>query len=523
MGPRSATAATPDADSQSSPAGTPPRTGATPTVEGAIACRALVDGRDPIHGAVRPAAVRVGDPVAARVRAAGRAAVAAQVWRISPFAAEIVRSPALGAISVGDALELTLRVGASETTLRRVPIVGFREERGRELVALRWAPDAAPTDEAAGEKRAASRWECGVEYVPTGVTPSAVKYSDFIHFRIAEISRTGMRLVTSLRNKFLVPGVAFEATCAFPTVGEVRVAFRVVHVRVVSEGGKEALALGTTYAVRDARSLERIGQYLLQFGAGTTMTELRATGFPVRESHRAVDFGFAQTPEEYREVLALRRLAYVHAKKASADVKDVDMGDGFDASSRIVFARHAGRMVASVRLMFPRAATDRLKHEDYLALPSLPPRDQIVEASKACTHPDFRGGDLFYRMMNLAALTTMQAGRRFILMSCTQSLLPVYSKLGFRPIRAEYVHPSMRLAHQVLIAEVAHMVGGVHMNPVVWHLVDGPGLWDFACRCDVVPRTRWLDARVAFYKLFAPVARLVEPFALRRIARLSRR
>lgn len=522
MGSRSATAAAPDASSPSAPASEPPHAGAL-TAEGTIACRALLGGRDPIHGAVAPAAVRAGDPVVARVRAPGGAEVAVQVWRISPLAVEIVRTPALGAIAVGDALDLTLRVGASETTLRRVPVVGVHEERGRELVALRWAPDEA-TIAPAGEKRAASRWACGAEYVPTGVMPNAVRYSDFIHFRIAEISRTGMRLVTSLRNKFLVPGVAFEATCAFPTVGEVRIAFRVVHARVVSDGGKEALALGTTYAVRDARSLERIGQYLLQFGAGTTMTELRATGFPVRASHRAVDFGFVQTPEDYREVLALRRLAYVHAKKASADVKDVDMGDGFDACSRIVFARHAGRIVASVRLMFPREATDRLKHEDYVALPdSLPPRDQIVEASKACTHPDFRGGDLFYRMMNLAALTTMQAGRRYILMSCTPSLLPVYAKLGFRPIRAEYVHPSMRLAHQVLIAEVAHMVGGQGVNPVIWHLVDGPALWDFSCRCGVVPRTRWLDARVAFYKLFAPVARLVEPFLLRRLAAGRRR
>jgi predicted GNAT family N-acyltransferase len=513
---RSATAATPRPSSSSDPTGEPSPIGVL-AVEGTIPCRALVDGRDPIHGAIAPADVRVGDPVVARVRAAGGAELAAQVWRISPLAAEIVRAPALGAISVGDTLDLTLRVGGSETTLRRVPVVGVHEERGRELLALRWAPEDAPRA-VGSEQRAASRWACGAEYLPTGVMPSAVRYNDFIHFRIAEISRTGMRLVTSLRNKFLVPGVSFEATCAFPTVGEVRIAFRVVHARVVAEGGKEALALGTTYAVRDARSLERIGQYLLQFGAGTTMSELRATGFPVRASSRAVDFGFVRTPEEYREVLALRRLAYVHAKKASADVKDVDMGDGFDARSRIVYARHAGRIVASVRLMFPRDATDALKHEEYLALPGLPPRDQIVEASKACTHPDFRGGDLFYRLMHLAALTTMQAGRKHILMSCTRALLPVYCKLGFRPFRAEYVHPSMGIAHQVLLAEVSHMVCGVHMSPLVWHLIDVKGLWDFACRCGVVRRTRWLDARVALYRLFAPIAWIVRPLVLRRLA-----
>jgi hypothetical protein len=62
------------------------------------------------------------------------------------------------------------------------------------------------------------------------------------------------------------------------------------------------------------------------------------------------------------------------------------------------------------------------------------------------------------------------------------------------------------------------------MNPIVWHLVDGPALWAFARRCGAARPSRWLDFRVAVYRLFKPLALLVEPFYARRIAaRLGRR
>jgi predicted GNAT family N-acyltransferase len=479
---------------------------------------AFLGARDPVHGAVAPADVRAGDPIVARVRLAeGGREIPAQVWRISPVAVELVRTLPLAALAVGSRVALSLRLGASETRLDQVEVSALRSERGRDLVALRWVSGAAEADEDAGEKRAASRWTCGTEFVPTGVAPNAVRYDDFVHFRIVDISRTGMRLVTSLRNKFLLPGVSFEATVTFPTMGEARVAFRVVHARVVQEGAKKVLALGVTYALGSRRAGELIGQYLLQFGPGASLAQLRETGFEVVSSSRALEFGCVRTDEEYREVLELRRLAYVHAKKASADVKDVDMADDFDARSRILVAKYRGRVVASARLMFPRHAEDALKHEEFLSLPAtLPPRDEIVEISKVCTHPAFRGSDLFYGILKQAALTVVQSGRKWFLMSCTDSLLPVYAKVGLRKIGAGYLHPTMKLAHHVCLGDVAGMIAGKRINPIVWNVVIGHELYDFAARCGAVPRTAWWRLRVRLWRLFRPLGYLAVALHARR-------
>lgn len=464
--------------------------------------------RDPVHGPIVPADVRVGDPISARITLPDGAEVTAPVWRISPLGVDIVRTPALADVGSGDALRVSLRVGDSVSTFPSVRVAAVRSDARRELLSVSLVRAEAELDgeAAAGEKRVAARWRCGQEYLPTGVAQNSVRYDDHVHFRIADISRHGMQLVTSLRNKFLVPGARFEATCAFPTVGEVRLAMQVVNARVVHGGGRAQLGLGVVYEAVDRRGRERIAQYVLRFGPGTSVRELRANGFELRCISRAFDFGCVRTDAEYREVLALRKLAYVHAGKLAADAREEDMADAFDLQSRILVARHQGRVVASVRLMFPQGPTDVLKHADYLELPdSLPARDRLVEVSKACTHPDFRGSDLFYSMMKLTALTTVQSGREFIFMSCTDGLLPIYRKLGMRKVGTSYVHPTMRIEHHLMIGDAARLIAGDGMNPLFWNVVIGKDLWSFARRCGVVSRSAALAARVAVRRIFAPL------------------
>jgi hypothetical protein len=471
-----------------------------------------------VHGSIHPADVRPGDPVAARTRpsvARDRRDVPVQVWRLSPLGVELVRPAALGAVQVGTRIDLAIQIGNDRTTFTGLEVAAVHEERGRTLLAARWR-DA---DELRGDRarrRLGARWACQPDYLPTGIAPGAVRYGDFVHFRIAEISKTGMQLLTSMRNKFLVPGATFEATCAFPTLEQVKIAFRVVQARLVEDGRKQALSLGVTWEAQGDRAAEVIGQYLLQFGPGASPEQLRAEGFRVRSTSVAFDFGSVRTEEEYAEVLALRRLAYIHAKKVAPDASPEQMGDEFDARSRIITARYRGRLIGSTRVVFARSETDRLKHDDYVELPAwLPPRTEIIESSKTCTHPDFRGNDLFYSLLKHMALVTFQARRRWLLMSCTDGLRPLYKKLGCKDVGVTYVHPTMGIKHHVMIGDVLSMlVGG--MNPIAWNLAIGPDLWRYAKRCGVIPRSAWLEVKIRLIQLLKPVAMLVDARSRRR-------
>jgi hypothetical protein len=477
--------------------------------------------RASVHGSIHPADVRPGDPITARARlssARERGELPVQVWRVSPLGVELVRSGVLADVRAGDRIDLGLRIGYDSTRFTALEISAVHEEHGRTLAAARWCDADEPRGDRA-RRRLGARWRCQPEYLPTGIAPGAVRYGDFVHFRVAEISRSGMQLLTSLRNKFLVPGTTLDATCAFPTLDQVKISFRVVQARVVEDGGKRSLLLGTTWEAQGTHAAETIGQYLLQFGPGASPDQLRAEGLRVRSTSRAFDFGSVSSEEEYAEVLALRRLAYVHAKKVAPDSPLENMGDEFDARSRIVTARYRGRLVGSTRVVFAKTDGDRLKHDDYVQLPDwLPPRTQIIESSKTCTHPDFRGSDLFYSLLKQMAIVTLGAQRRWLLMSCTDSLRKLYKKLGCVDVGVTYVHPTMGIKHHVMLGDVLSMVVG-GMNPIAWNLAVGPDLWRYAKRCGVVPRSRWLELRIRLIQLLKPVALLVDASMQRRAER----
>lgn len=478
-------------------------------------------GQSSVHGSIHPADVRPGDPIAGRARlssARDGADTPVQIWRVSPLGVELVRPPPLADAGPGTRIDLTLQLGLDRARFGALEIASVHVERGRTLLAARWCDADEPRADRA-QRRLGVRWRCQPEYLPTGIAPSTVRYADFVHFRVAEISRTGMQLLTSMRNKFLVPGTTLEATCSFPTLEQVQLGLRVVRARVVEDGGKQALSIGVTWEARGARAIETIGQYLLQFGPGATPEQLRAEGLEVRSTSRAFDFSSVGTEEEYAEVLALRRLAYVHARKVSPEAPPAQMGDDFDSCSRIITARYRGRLVGSTRVVFPRTDTDRLKHDDYVLLPAwLPPRSEIIESSKTCTHPEFRRGDLFYSLLKQMAIVTLGAGRRWLLMSCTDGLRPLYRKLGCVDVGVTYVHPTMGLRHHVMIGDVLSMlVGG--MNPIAWNLAIGPDLWRYAKRCGVIPRSAWLEAKVRLIQLLKPVAMIVDARMRRRAER----
>ncbi len=461
-----------------------------------------------VHGQIRPADVRPGDPILARARRAearNGPEVDVQVWRVSPLGVELVRAPALGEVRPGTKLDLTLQIGRDLVAFRAVPIAGEHEERGRALLSARWA-DAEDWRGDRERRRIGARWRTAAEYRAAGIAPSPVGYDDWVHFRIVEISRTGMQLHTSLRNKYLVPGTTFRAACTFPTLPEVDVELRVVQARVVSEGEKDVLCVGVTWSTRSARAMDTIGQYVLRFAPGASPRRLRAEGFRVKSEARVFDIGSVRDEEDYREVLALRRAAYVAAGKASPDAPDEQMGDALDARSRIVTARYNGRLVGSIRVTFPRTEADRLGHEEFCQLPrSFPARTEVVEMSRACTDPEFRGSDLFYAVTKQAALIAIQAKRRWILMSCTDELHALYRKLGLRDLGITCVHPATGKRVHVLLGDAVSMITG-GMNPIAWNVVIGPELYAYAKLCGVVPRRPWLDLRIRALRLLKPLA-----------------
>nr|WP_281720562.1 hypothetical protein [Nitrosomonas nitrosa] len=317
-----------------------------------------------IHNPFLPADIYTGDPVSARLRVDDTTGEFNQlpVWKISPLGVELLATQQnFCNWKPGMHVDLILTIGKQHSEFRNVTVSTVTKNHDRTLLGISW-PRSKITHYPIVDQRTAKRFICGSDFFPTGIFNNSIRYKDFIYFRIQDISSTGMQLLTSLRNKLIVPGMTFESTCSFPMENQVQISIKIVNTRIVTSNGKVYLSLGVAHDARKEHVLTTIGQYLLQFGSGASLQELREAGFRVKSSSRAFNFGYAKSEEEYQQVLELRRIAYVHASKVSSDTSAKSMADEFDAKSRILIALYHSRVIGSVRLIFPQSNLATLKH-----------------------------------------------------------------------------------------------------------------------------------------------------------------
>ena len=95
-----------------------------------------------------------------------------------------------------------------------------------------------------------------------------------------------------------------------------------------------------------------ICDYLL-FARNWTPSMLRATGFHSKRVKGHLRFPTVKTMEDYAEVLHLRRDAYVSAGKRPEGTRPEKMSTPLDGMSRILMARHHGKLVGTLTFSFP--------------------------------------------------------------------------------------------------------------------------------------------------------------------------
>jgi predicted GNAT family N-acyltransferase len=438
----------------------------------------LVGRATSVHGNITPADVFSGKKSSVVIkRPADKGGdTVAQIWHMSPFGIEIVEQTDVS-WDLGDTVQLAFSAGQQEMHYSG-QIVSVRKGKGhRRLVGLRFHKEQRSP---AIDTRQNTRWECDPIYQPTGAANNVLRFNDMIYFHIKNISRDGMLVHTSLRNKHLLPGTWLDTVVTFPCVGQANFRMRVNHVREISVGGSPFLAVGLDIKSNKARAMALCGQYLLQFGSferqAPSMAELRKQGFFVQSSAKAIDFGYVRTQKEYEEVLDLRHRVFRSVIPEGAIVDPGGWTDVFDSRARILTGRYRGKIVASCRIVF-HESSDTLENESLAKLPeSLPPREYIVESGRVCTDPDFRGNDLLIGLFRFLFLTVVESGRKYILSNCTDNLLHLYERVGNLRTGAHFVHKTDGKKHHILLADVRRVLLGLDVSPLYWAALVYP-LW----------------------------------------------
>ena len=355
------------------------------------------------------------------------------------------------------------------------------------------------------ERRRQIRWLCSDDFHPTGVASNPSRFNDFLLFRVVDISRSGMRLLTSLRNNFIVRGMKFDAIVSFPMISQITVSVTVQNVSFTSVNEKEYLSIGTSLDDLDRSELSIIAQYMIQFGDVDSIREFRESGFRHANIGGRLEFGVVRTEEDYREVLNLRHLAYLADQKISGGTEVAEVSDIHDSRARIIFCRFRGRMVATARLTFHELG-DVTEHEEFIPWPSeFPRRDESVEVTRACTHPEFRRTGLFFSLLRQVVVTATQAGRKWVVTSSTEDLVPLYEFVGLKNVGLTYHHPELNnLKHVVLVGSMHDALSGRTVGPTAWNQVWRDAL-AYTNLANVPVHDTLSRVRIAFYRAVGPL------------------
>lgn len=482
---------------------------------------------DLIHSPFYPADVYAGERLYARVELPrqGNARLLLPVWRLSPLGVELLVTPemreGLKGVETGTPINLSIEIAKQFCEFRGLVVFSRHQQGDRPLIGIRWCmpeEDSRGDGEMHLERRGQRRWLCGAEFMPTGIAPNPVRFNDFIHFRVVDVSRGGMQVWTSLRNKYLIPGMVLDSVISFPMCAQLGVKLKVMHARITSKEGKDYLALGTQMVSPDRRVLDAIGQYVFQFGPKTSVKELREHGFKLRDVSQGVEYGYVRTEQEYLEVLKLRRLAYASAGKMSPDTPLEEVADLYDSRARILIARYRGEIVATIRLMFHNPE-DSFEHETHLKLPEgLPRKDEMVEVTRAAVHPDFRQCDLLYGLISRLIITMTQAKRRWLLSSADDHMIGLYQKLGAKLLNVRYKHQLLgNLDHELFLIDVYGAISGAGVNVFVWNAYLA-NVTAYVQDQEFVQFMPMVNLRMSMYRLFRPLTPLVFSVVRRRRA-----
>ena len=460
---------------------------------------------DSLHGPFFPADVRQGQNVSAKLSVENEQfSHDLNVWRLSPLGVELLNDKDVE-IHRGQKVSVTLNLGDQSSQFNGLIVDSIQNISGREILGIRLVVDPIPFSGGA-ERRKRKRWSTSNQFLPTGMAPNPAKYNDFIFFKIKDVSANGMQIITSLRNKFIVPGMKFESSISFPMISQVRANFTIKNIRISDESGGEHLSLGVEFSEKTTDLLDTIGQYLSQFSDVSKLSELHKDGLSPTTMTGSLNFSYVKTEDDYKEVLKLRYIAYKAEGKVSKNSTIEDMGDVYDTRSRIVIGKIGDKVVTTGRMTF--CDFDQpLEHEEYIEWDAtLPRREDSVEIMRVCTHPDFRGSDILVQMFRFMATASAQSKRKWIVLCSTEKYLNMYKKMGGQITGHDFELTKLNNSpHKLLVGPIQDSLLGKGLNPLFWNYIYGDLIQylEDSKTLDFKPIDR---LRIAIYRTLKPLS-----------------
>ncbi len=232
------------------------------------------------------------------------------------------------------------------------------------------------------------------------------------------------------------------------------------------------------YAIGIDHLSDETEESIVRYVLATTELEpfaLSRAGFRTKRIKDIMSYRFVASAAEYEQTLALRKVAYSAAGKASKEADAAAMVYWFDERSRILSVWHGRRLVGSVCLVFPEGEGPFFEVQRRLGAElsaKLPPTEEMIEVAGLCLSKPYRKTDVLIGVFQRIFQVMIYSKKKYILASCDAYLWELYKTIGFEKTGLQYSVQKERLIQLDVILAHRHAAAyGWSMDPMRWNEV----------------------------------------------------
>lgn len=297
-----------------------------------------------------------------------------------------------------------------------------------------------------------------------------------LYFRVLDVSKGGLKVVTSLSNRSLMRGMHLGgARLHFPGSGPIECGFEIRWIRMEGAAGAQELTLGLKAIEVTAEFLAAAARYSIVFAKFDILRErlqgLRENEFPFRELRFALTYRVVLNAVDYSDVLKLRFEGYRAHNKVPEGFSESDMGEGLKTEGIVLSAYLHGNCVASCEIRL-RGIHSGLKHEKFLdsaQLKKLVDVDFVAEVNRLVVTPELQGTDIVVGLVQRIQAVLFCNGERDLVISATNELRPFYLRMGFKDSGLAFPHPTLAgVALNILCMPKAVYIASEGISPAKW-------------------------------------------------------
>jgi len=351
--------------------------------------------------------------------------------------------------------------------------------------------------------------------------PDPFKIGSNLHFSVLDISAGGFLLQTSKANKHLLPQmIIHHCDMYLPGI----YSFSKISLKICAiSSDDQNLFFNVKLDNPSEELITGIAQYAI-FGTESASglsadhrDQLQQSNLWSKKISKGLNTEIISTINDYNKVLEVRLIAYQNAKKLPDHANHEDMADQYDDHSVIIKMGYSGNVVGTIRVVKIDQPDNKLPCEQYFKIPTNDDRGAICEVSRLSLVPEFQGTDAIIGMFQHAISVALKAGMEKCYIVATDSLTPMYQRLGGVVVDGGVPHPHLQNENMsLLVLSRKNLLSAKNVAALAWDRVT----YDVVVNLETYGFLKKKNFRfkIAFKRVFEKIAlRAIRIFTKRRL------